>query len=48
GNLLDRDKNSTVNIMSKFLSQNGMWTSYQQFAGNLRKTGLVIDMARYS
>ena len=48
GNLLDRDKNSTVNIMSKFLSQNGMWTSYQQFAGNLRKTGLVIDMVRYS
>ncbi|GAH19813.1 unnamed protein product, partial [marine sediment metagenome] len=49
GNLLDRDKNSTVNIMSKFLSQNGMWTSYQQFAGNLRKTGLVIDiMPRYS
>jgi len=48
GNLLDRDKNSTVNIMSKFLSQNGMWTSYQQFAGNLRQTGLTIDMARYS
>ena len=42
GNVLDRDRNSAVNIMARFLSQNAMWTGYQQFAGNLRKTGLDI------
>ncbi len=40
GNVLDRDKNSSVNIMVRFLSQNALWTGYQQFVGNLRKTGL--------
>jgi putative transposase len=43
GNILDRDRNSSVNIMVKFLSQNALWTGYQQFAGNMRKTGLDIS-----
>ena len=40
GNEIDRDRNSAINIMTRFLSQNGMWTGYQRFVGNLRKTGL--------
>ncbi len=40
GNVLDRDQNSSVNIMVRFLSQYALWTGYQQFVGNLRKTGL--------
>jgi putative transposase len=40
GNVIDRDKNSSVNLMVRFLSQNALWTGYQQFCGNLRKTGL--------
>jgi len=47
GNHLDRDRNSAVNIMFDFLSQNALWTGYQQFAGNLRQTGLDIS-SRYS
>ena len=42
GNLIDRDRNSAVAIMLRFLSQNAMWTGYQQFVGNLRNTGLLI------
>ncbi|MCZ7397727.1 MAG: hypothetical protein O8C59_04385, partial [Candidatus Methanoperedens sp.] len=38
----DRDRNSTVAIMLRFLSQNAMWTGYQQFVGNLRNTGLLV------
>lgn len=41
GNELDRDRNSAVNIMLRFLSQNAKWTGYSQFAGNLRQTGLL-------
>lgn len=33
---MDRDKNSAINIMSRFLSQNARWMGYQQFAGNLQ------------
>jgi len=44
GNVLDRDRNSAVNIMLRFLSQNAMCTGYQQFADNLRKTGLEIPV----
>ena len=44
GNIIDRDRNSAINIMSKFLSQNALWTSYQQFVGNLRQTGLLMSM----
>lgn len=41
GNELDRDRNSAVNLMLRFLSQNAQWTGYSQFAGNLRQTGLL-------
>lgn len=44
GNNIDRDKNSAINIMIKYLSQNGMWTSYWQFVNNLRKCGLAINI----
>jgi putative transposase len=44
GNIIDRDRNSAINIMSKFLSQNALWTSYQQFVGNIRQTGLLMSM----
>ena len=44
GNNIDRDRNSAVNIMVRFLSQNAMWTGYQQFADNLRKTGVDIPL----
>ena len=40
GNVIDRDRNSSVGIMVRFLSQYALWTGYQQFVGNLRKTGL--------
>jgi putative transposase len=46
GNKIDRDRNSSINIMLDYLSQNGLWIPYQIFIDNLRKTGLVI--ARYS
>ena len=42
GNTIDRDRNSSVNIMVRHLSQNALWTGYQLFADNLRKTGLDI------
>jgi putative transposase len=49
GNTLDRDRNSAVNIMVRFLSQNALWTGYRQFAGNLRQTGLgILETPRYS
>ena len=44
GNRIDRDRNAAVNIMVRFLSQNAQWTGYQQFADNLRKTGLEIPV----
>jgi len=47
GNHIDRDRNSAVNIMSDFLSQNALWTGYRQFADNLRQTGLDIS-SRYT
>ena len=42
GNQIDRDKNSAINIMLRYLSQNGLWTAYWQFVNNLRQTGLII------
>jgi len=42
GNVIDRDRNSAIFIMLRFLSQNAMWTGYQQFVDNLRKTGLML------
>lgn len=44
GNEIDRDKNSAINIMCRYLSQNAKWTSYQQFVGNLRQTGVPIGI----
>ena len=44
GSVLDRDSNSSVNVMLRFLSQNALWTGYQQFVGNLRKTGLPVPI----
>jgi putative transposase len=42
GNAIDRDRNSAINIMLRFLSQKVMWTGYRQFADNLRKTSLPL------
>lgn len=42
GNNIDRDRNSAINIMKRFLSQNALWTSYREFLGNLRQTGLLM------
>jgi putative transposase len=39
---IDRDRNSAINIMNRFLSQNALWTGYRQFADNLRQTGLGL------
>ena len=37
GNNIDRDRNSAINIMIRYLLQNALWTSYQQFVDNLRQ-----------
>jgi putative transposase len=37
GNNIDRDRNSAINIMVRYLSQNALWTGYQQFVDNLRQ-----------
>jgi len=42
GNNIDRDENSAVNIMLRYLSVNGLWKAYWQFVSNLRQTGLTI------
>ena len=44
GNNIDRDENSAINIMLRFLSQNALWTSYQQFVDNMRQTGLPLEV----
>ena len=36
GTVLDRDQNSAINIMKRFLSYNALWTSYQCFEKNIR------------
>ncbi len=36
GTVLDRDQNSAINIMKRFLSHNALWTSYQDFENNIR------------
>jgi putative transposase len=45
GNQIDRDRNSAINIMIRFLSQNALWTGYRQFVGNLRYTGSFDEKA---
>jgi putative transposase len=42
GNVIDRDRNSAINIMINFLSKNALWTSYQIFVNNLKREGLLI------
>jgi len=42
GNVIDRDKNSSINIMLRYLSKNAKWTGYQQFVDNLRHTGVPV------
>ena len=37
GNVIDRDRNSAINIMLRYLLQNALWTGYQQFVDNLRQ-----------
>lgn len=44
GNVMDRDENSSINIMLRYLSTNGLWTAYQQFVDNLRQTGILIGL----
>ena len=44
GNKIDRDQNSSVNIMSEFLIANAKCTGYQHFVDNLRNTGLPIQV----
>ncbi|TQD29231.1 RNA-guided endonuclease TnpB family protein [Methanolobus vulcani] len=36
GNKIDRDRNSSINIMTRYLSQNAIWTGYREFLGNLQ------------
>jgi putative transposase len=40
GNVIDRDRNSAVNILVRFYSQFALWMGYSQFESNLRNTGL--------
>ena len=35
GTVLDRNQNSAINIMKRFLSHNALWTSYQYFEKNI-------------
>jgi putative transposase len=42
GNVLDRDRNSAINIMVRYFAQNALWTGYQQFVGNLQHKGIAI------
>jgi putative transposase len=37
GNNIDIDRNSSINIMFRYLSQNALWTSYLQFVDNHRQ-----------
>ncbi|MGB9927572.1 MAG: RNA-guided endonuclease InsQ/TnpB family protein [Methanosarcina sp.] len=44
GNSIDRDRNSAINIMGNFLSQNAMWTGLKLFVSNLRQTGFMMGL----
>jgi putative transposase len=37
GNNIDRDRNSAINIMLRYLSQNANWTGYREFLDNLQR-----------
>ncbi|MFW9998086.1 MAG: zinc ribbon domain-containing protein [Candidatus Odinarchaeota archaeon] len=45
---LDRDWNSDINIMVRFLSLNDLWTTYQQLAGKLQQTADVDLFPRFA
>ncbi len=38
GNVIERDKNSAIILMKRYLSQNAKWTGYRVFLDNLRHT----------
>ena len=38
GNVIQRDKNSAIVLMKRYLSQNAKWTGYRVFLDNLRHT----------
>ncbi len=38
GNVIQRDKNSAIILMKRYLSQNAKWTGYRVFLDNLRHT----------
>jgi len=44
GNFMDRDRNSAINILERYLSQYALWTGYRYFARNLRQTGLMMGI----
>ncbi|MHA1444768.1 MAG: hypothetical protein ACTSR4_08485, partial [Candidatus Hodarchaeales archaeon] len=49
GIVIDRDQNSAINIMKRFLSHNALCTGYQQFfisVDNLRQT--IYDKKKFS
>jgi len=48
GTVLDRDKNSAINIMKRFLSYNALWTSYQCFEKNLQYLQNIGNLRYYS
>ncbi|MFQ6120987.1 MAG: RNA-guided endonuclease InsQ/TnpB family protein, partial [Methanosarcinales archaeon] len=42
GNVIDRDRNSAINIMIRYLSQNALVDGLDTFVSNLRKTGISV------
>ncbi|MFP4655592.1 MAG: zinc ribbon domain-containing protein [Methanohalobium sp.] len=48
GHSIDRDKNSAIVTMERYLRHNPLWTGYQRFAGNLRQKSLLIGMITQS
>jgi putative transposase len=37
GNNIDRDLNSAINVILRFLAQNALWTGYQKVVDSLRQ-----------
>jgi putative transposase len=44
GSNIYRDRNSFINIMLRFLSQNALLTGYQQLVDNLRQYRIPMDL----
>jgi hypothetical protein len=36
GNNIDRDRNTAIDVMLRYLSQNANWTGYREFLDNLQ------------